>query len=203
MPIEWDEKPIGTIDRRLARDDKVLVIGNDAHFSARAGRLTREALAESKQGPKKRRSRQLTPEELRAIHQRQEENGLLGEQFVLTSEKEILTDAGRSDLADRVDWVSKRSVSEGYDISSFDPITGESRFIEVKSSAGSSRTFDISANEWNKARELGSQYYIYRVTNVRSTPAIGAAFQNPVRLESAGHLKISASGWRVMIVTTP
>ncbi len=202
LRVEWDEDDIGTVYRRMARDN-VLVLDNYAYRAPRTGRLTRQALTESKQGPKKRRPRQITPEELRAIHQRQEENGLLGEQFVLSSEKRMLTGAGRSDLADRVDWVSKRSVGEGYDIRSFDPNTEESRFIEVKSSDGSNRTFDVSANEWSKARELGRQYYIYRVVNVRGVATIDAVLQDPVRLEREGHLEISASGWHVTIVTMP
>lgn len=202
LHAEWDEEPIGTLDRRTAIND-VLVLNNNAYRSARIGRLTREALTESKQGPKKRHPRQFTPEELRAIQQRQEENGVLGEQFVFTFEKQMLTEAGRADFAARVDWVSKRSVGEGYDISSFDPSTEEPRFIEVKSSEGSGRAFEISANEWNKARELGRRYCIYRVINVRSIPAIDAVFQDPVRLEREGHLEISPSGWRVTITPTP
>ena len=100
------------------------------------------------------------------------ENGLLGEELVIDYEKERLTRLGRSDLAEKIKWVSKEDDSIGYDIISFD--IGEfnevqEKYIEVKSSAeNDTYAFYISTNELKVMEILNKQYYIYRVYNVKS-----------------------------------
>src|SRR5206468_12124174 len=98
-----------------------------------------------------------------------EENGRLGEEHVLNAERARLRRVS-PELAAKVRWISQESVAEGYDIISFEQ-TGEERFIEVKATAGQQNTFEMSDNEWQKACELGEQYVICRVTNVRDDPA--------------------------------
>lgn len=196
LPRGWDKDNIGEVKRRNAKGN-VLVLSRDEEIIIRTTHLSKKALKEVIDGAKKRRPRTLTPEEQRAIQQRQEQNGFLGEQFVVDYERKKLKRAGRDDLAAKVDWISRRSVSEGYDISSFDVKTGENKYIEVKSSERSGCTFDISANEWTRAKELGRKYYIYRVIDVRDDASIDLKLRNPVQLEKKGILEITASGWRV------
>ncbi|WP_306253079.1 DUF3883 domain-containing protein [Parvularcula sp. IMCC14364] len=62
--------------------------------------------------------------------------GLLGEQYALLMERRSLNDNGRSDLANRVRWVSQEDGDgAGYDIRSFTP-QGDDRLIEVKTTNG-------------------------------------------------------------------
>ncbi len=99
-------------------------------------------------------------------------NGLLGEELVIGYEKERLTKLGRSDLAEKIRWVSKEDDSTGYDIISFD--IGEfnnicEKYIEVKSTEeNDTNAFYISENELNVMEKLKNQYFIYRVYNVKS-----------------------------------
>ena len=58
--------------------------------------------------------------------------GRSGESWVVELEKRTLINAGRKDLAERVDWVSDRlGDGLGYDIVSSDEL-GADKFIEVK-----------------------------------------------------------------------
>lgn len=99
-------------------------------------------------------------------------NGLLGEELVITYEKERLTKLGREDLADKIKWVSKEDDTTGYDIISFD--IGEfndvhEKYIEVKSTEeNDTNAFYISVNELRAMEMLKKQYYIYRVYNVKT-----------------------------------
>lgn len=89
--------------------------------------------------------------------------GNRGEAIVLSMEHKRLQDAGRPDLAEKIQHTSDKSDGDGYDILSFE-IDDSSRHIEVKAtSAGNlERGFYISANELEKAKALDN-YYIYFV----------------------------------------
>jgi hypothetical protein len=143
-------------------------------------------------------TRKISPEELRSIHARQEQNGWLGEEIVYNHEREVLDLVGHSNLSRLVKWVSRSSVGEGYDIESFDPLTGEPRYIEVKSCEGALKTFEVTANEWKKAALLGSNYFVYCVSNVRRGAAVHI-LRDPCRLEQDGGLRRDASSWRVHV----
>jgi hypothetical protein len=140
----------------------------------------------------------LTPEQLELIRRRCEENGKLGEQFVLDYERKRLRKLDREDLAGRVEWTSRLSVGEGYDIRSFEK-DGTDRLIEVKTTESTGRTFVITSQEWATAARLGSRYWIYRVTGIRGTPKL-IFLQDPVKLEIEERLKRSADRWKVTIV---
>jgi hypothetical protein len=196
----WFTQQIGSVQRQRAAGE-VLVLDRSSELTRTGARLTDRALDELREETRnRRRPRDLTPGELCAIRQRQEENGNIGEQFVYDAEKRTLRAAGRGALANKVDWVSRRTVSAGYDIGSFDPQTGRPRFIEVKSSERACRTFDASANEWRVAEEHGDDYFFYTVMNVREKPQIGARLRNPHNLLKNGDLRCVASGWRFTIV---
>lgn len=173
-------------------------------MDAPASRGTRRRVAATtvtayEEGDAKRLKRaKLTPEQLLEIKRRCEQNGLLGEEYVVNLERKRLRRLGRNDLADRVDWVSLRSVSEGYDIVSFDGNTARRRYIEVKSTSGKGRTVDVSLNEWATAEAKRSRYFIYRVTEVTKKP-VCREYCDPVRLEDEGCIERTANGWRVRL----
>lgn len=197
---DWSTKDLGDIEKSKATGTE-LVLTRDTELKLKTAALTTNALEEiaSKATGKKRRGKKLSPEELKAIQQRLEENGFLGEQFVFEEEKKVLKRKGRHDLAEKVDWISKRSVGEGYDILSYDSKTNLEKYIEVKSSEGNGSIFDISVNEWNVAEQYKDQYFIYRVTNVRAEPTIDHKLKNPIKLAKNGKLEVTPSGWRVNI----
>ena len=152
--------------------------------------------AYEKNDVRKLRKAGLSPEQFQAIKRICDENGLLGEQYVLDVERTRLRRAGRDDLADTVEWTSQVSVNTGYDIHSFET-DGSDRLIEVKSTSGTGRTFDISSNEWETAATHGSRYFIYRVFSVRSSRPNHEVIENPCELEKQGKLSKTPSGFRV------
>lgn len=139
----------------------------------------------------------LGPEALLELKRQMEENGRLGEEFVLNTERRALRRAGRPDLAAKVKWVSQSSVFAGYDISSFEP-SGRPKWIEVKATSGTHRVFEMSDHEWRTACRAGPKYYIYRVTSVRATPSLEVV-RDPRALERSGSITKTASGWRVRL----
>ncbi|MGA9997694.1 MAG: DUF3883 domain-containing protein [Pyrinomonadaceae bacterium] len=147
---------------------------------------------------KKLKRAKITPERLLDIKRRCEENGYIGEEFVLNYERRRLRRAGKNDLAAKVQWVSLQSVVEGYDILSYE-INGDERWIEVKSTSKRGRTFEMSNNEWRTAMDVGDKYYIYRVTDVLTSPQV-KEYRNPYLLESQGLIQKSPSGWWVTLL---
>lgn len=141
--------------------------------------------------------KKISPEEFLELKRRMEENGRLGEEFVLNHERRALRNAGKVRLAANVRWVSQESVCEGFDILSFEA-NGDEKWIEVKSTSGSLRTFEISDHEWRTCCSAGAKYYIYRVTNVRNKPKI-ESIRDPKQLEAQGRITKSATGWRVTL----
>jgi hypothetical protein len=116
--------------------------------------------------------------------------GDAGEQVVLTYEKNRLTNLGRLDLADRIQWHAKELDFVGWDISSFDP-DGTEIFVEVKSSVGKSiSAVNLTVNEWDAARDPArrDRYYIYVVTSALSDKPIIERMQNPASYVDRGEL---------------
>ncbi|MBM3203717.1 DUF3883 domain-containing protein, partial [Candidatus Woesearchaeota archaeon] len=144
------------------------------------------------------RKRQISPDRFSLVQRTAEQNGLLGEEFVLDHERKSLRRAGRADLADVVKWVSRISVCEGFDILSYSA-NGEEKWIEVKSTAGKSRVFEMSDNEWQTCSQAGTKYFIYRVTSVTSGKPSLEIVQNPAALEAGGQISKTPTGWRVTL----
>ena len=90
--------------------------------------------------------------------------GLRGEEFVLAHERNRLAQAGRHDLADRVEHVSvTQGDGLGYDILSFDP-QGHARRIEVKTTRSDiTRPFYVSKNELEVSGQDSATYTLYRL----------------------------------------
>lgn len=98
-----------------------------------------------------------------AREQRNRDLGLAGELLVMAHEQKRLRDAGRNDLAARVEHVALSDSAAGYDILSFE-LDGSEKFIEVKTTTGpASTSFYISENEVNVSRQLQELYWLYRV----------------------------------------
>jgi len=97
--------------------------------------------------------------------------GQSGEDLVLNFEKTRLVAAGRTDLANEVEWVAKtQGDGLGYDIRSF-TIEYEERFIEVKTTNFDRQTpFMITANELAFSRENPDQYKLYRLFDFAKKP---------------------------------
>lgn len=140
----------------------------------------------------------LTPEEFEAIRRRWAEIGEKGEYFAFRHEKRRLRTAGRDDLAERVDWVSRKAVGRGYDIESFET-DGTPRLIEVKATSGRGMTFFMSDNEWEIATHRAEQYYIYRIIEVDDQPRIANIMRNPVHAEEEGNLVRVSTGWKISL----
>ena len=109
--------------------------------------------------------------------QRESNNRKLGERgeaFVLEYERYRMSQAGREDLIEEVEWSSKvKGDGLGYDIRSFDPATDKERYIEVKTTnSGKYQPFFISKNEVSYSRDYADQYSLYRVYQFRSDPRL-------------------------------
>lgn len=101
------------------------------------------------------------------------EIGLKGEKKVVEHERIVLKEAGRPTLAARVRHISTelRGGGKGYDVLSFDPLTGEKRHIEVKTTKdGQRKDFFITANELRFARKNPKTWRLYRVFDVDGDP---------------------------------
>src|SRR5439155_6930888 len=99
------------------------------------------------------------------------ELGWAGERLVLQYETAQLRSMRWDELANRVRHISEiEGDGAGFDIHSFEP-SGESKYIEVKTTRGAVRTpFYLSSNELAFAQLKGSQFHLYRVYEYLDTP---------------------------------
>ncbi len=100
--------------------------------------------------------------------------GLIGENIILKIEKDRLINSKQIELvqkANEVEWSSKdQGDGLGYDIKSFDIKDGEivNKYIEVKTTVGQDKDFEITINEVEKSKYLNINglYAIARVYNL-------------------------------------
>jgi hypothetical protein len=118
--------------------------------------------------------------------------GRAGEERVLVHERASLRAAGRTDLAERIRWVSHLDGDgAGYDILSFDS-AGRDRLIDVQTTNGWERTpFPITRNELAVAEERRSDWHLMRLWNFAREPK---AFELRPPLEA--HLSLMATGFQ-------
>lgn len=118
--------------------------------------------------------------------------GRAGEERVLAHERASLLAAGRTDLAERIRWVSQvDGDGAGYDILSFDT-DGSDRLIEVKTTNGWERTpFHITRNELAVADERRDDWRLVRVWNFAREPK---AFE--LRPPLQAHLSLMATAYQ-------
>lgn len=121
-----------------------------------------------------------------------------GEKIVLDIEKERLIELGRTDLANRIERVSLKSDSLGYDILSYDS-DGKKRYIEVKatSSKVGNANFFYTVNELFTA-QTADNYFIYMVYDVTSEAPKVWAIKNPFNPENKNAIRIPVN-FRVTI----
>ncbi len=100
--------------------------------------------------------------------------GKLGEEFVYHLERLRLKEAGRDDLASKVQWVAQ-SIGDGlgFDILSFDDADDSERMLEVKATVlGKFFPFYVTANEVRCSGDIPDQYHLFRVFNMGREPQI-------------------------------
>jgi hypothetical protein len=92
--------------------------------------------------------------------------GQRGEEFVLEFERKRLHDAGRRDLAVRVEWTAQvKGDGAGYDIESFSE-NGRPRLIEVKTTGlAKYHPFIVTGNEVRCSQARPDEFHLYRVFN--------------------------------------
>lgn len=97
--------------------------------------------------------------------------GEAGEHFIFEYEKMRLSLAGRDDLAQKVQWVSKElGDGLGYDIVSFTN-TGQRLYLEVKTTRGKKAApFFVSSNEVIVSEEKGDAYRLVRLYGYPTKP---------------------------------
>ena len=122
------------------------------HFEKRIDTITRIALLKNKKKTEKRLLEEL---------ERQRQEGLAGELFVLEYEKKRLN--GHSSIC-KIKQVSLIDVTAGFDIISFDNLESKylNRYIEVKTYKGKPH-FHWSINEINVSRIRSEHYFLYLV----------------------------------------
>jgi hypothetical protein len=113
--------------------------------------------------------------------QRDSAVGLRGEELVMLHERAYLSSIGRSDLASKVQWVSRDADGYGYDVLSFDE-DGNEKYIEVKTTtlARDKQPFDVSKNEVETSNDKGDQYWIYRIYDLEGDQPKVYKTQGPV-----------------------
>lgn len=124
-----------------------------------------------------------------------------GEKIVMDLERKRLTDVGRKDLVKKIERVSLKSDSLGYDILSFEK-DGAKRFIEVKATRSKigSANFFYTANELQTAQKYDN-YFIYMVYDVTSESPKVWAIKNPFNPENKNTVKTPIN-YRVTINAT-
>lgn len=108
-----------------------------------------------------------------------------GEKVVMDLEIKKLQEAGRKDLAKKVERVSLTSDTYGYDILSFE-VDGTEKYIEVKATRAKvgSANFFFTANELREAKQ-SKNYFIYMVYDVVSVSPKVWVIKNPFNPENA------------------
>lgn len=100
--------------------------------------------------------------------------GRWGEEFVVELERARLRDAGRDDLARRVDWVAS-TVGDGlgFDVLSFDEADGSERLVEVKTTGlAKYHPFHVTATEVRCSEEVADRFQLYRVFDFARSPRV-------------------------------
>lgn len=178
----WQDSIVGTKD---APDSFLIPVGTSPTLS--------------NQYPPKELEQMLNLAEKFDVAGRDERNralGEAGEARVLAHERAFLKSKGRSDLADKVRWVSKEDGDgAGYDIASFAP-DGGNRLIEVKTTNGWERTpFFITRNELSVSDELRSEWLLFRLWDFSRAPK---AFEIRPPLES--HVSLEATVFQAKFI---
>lgn len=150
--------------------EEVKLPGEKSYLAALVEAPTREELVRGPVSAKQRLPRKF---DFAARDEANRKLGRAGEQWVIEFEQQRLTDLGRPELFQRLDWVADtQGDGAGFDILSFDDET-KNRFIEVKTTNGSvGASFLVSHNELEFSKEVAEQFYLYRVFQFRDGPRL-------------------------------
>ncbi|MCK4323208.1 MAG: DUF3883 domain-containing protein [Armatimonadetes bacterium] len=100
-----------------------------------------------------------------------EQTGLAGEEYVLQSQRRVLREAGRTDLAEKVEHVAATGTDQGYDIRSY-TIEGVEIHIEVKTTERTGEAeFVLSSTERRRA-EADSNWCVHFVRLSTGQPSV-------------------------------
>jgi hypothetical protein len=91
----------------------------------------------------------------------------------------------------------------GYDITSLDLNSGELRLIEVKGLGGSTGNVLLTPNEKRVAEDRRDCYWLYIVTDCKSTPVLQEPIKDPARLEWHEVKKVDHYWLRIDAATHP
>jgi hypothetical protein len=114
-------------------------------------------------------NRKITLKQLERNLEQQKKIGDIAEEIVLNFEKNRLKNLGFEDESNKTKRISINFANAGYDIESFSGKTNDGlpdRFIEVKGTTKKEFDFHWSTNEINVAKNLGSNYWIYYVSEI-------------------------------------
>jgi len=117
----------------------------------------------------KKIKKKITLKQLEKNLEHQKKIGEIAEEIVLTFEKNRLKNLGFEDESNKTRRISVDFANAGYDIESFNGKTNDGlpdRFIEVKGTTKKELDFHWSINEINVAKNLGSNYWIYYVSEI-------------------------------------
>jgi hypothetical protein len=98
----------------------------------------------------------------------------MGEKFVVDVERQQLRQAGRDDLARKVDLVAE-TIGDGlgFDVLSFEEVDESERYVEVKTTGlGIYFPFYVTANEVRCSEDMAVRYYLYRVFDFSRAPKV-------------------------------
>lgn len=122
----------------------------------------------------RRRARKPVFVDFALLAEAKRETGRRGEELIVAHERRRLLEAGRADLAARVEHVAvTQGDGLGYDVRSYD-LEGRELLIEVKSTGGNDTSFFLSVNELETSRKNPETFRIYRVVNLDSDPTFYA-----------------------------
>lgn len=107
------------------------------------------------------------------LEQANQRVGKIGESIAMEYERWRLVHAGKESLADKIEWVSQtRGDGLGYDILSRNS-NGTDRYIEVKTTKLTKEApFYFSAPEFDFSKRTGSDYFLYRIFNLKTDPKL-------------------------------
>lgn len=100
--------------------------------------------------------------------------GRLGEEFTVALERKRLIEAGRNDLAARIEWVADtRGDGLGFDILSFTESDDSERYVEAKTTGSGKHTpFIVTANEVNCSNAEPKRFHLYRLFDFSKQPRL-------------------------------
>ena len=109
--------------------------------------------------------------------------------FAVEVERRRLLEAGRDDLAARVEWIAETyGDGLGFDVLSLDGVDDSEWWIEVKTTGlGKHFPFYVSANEVRCSEDCPERFRLYRVFDFARQPrvyVVGGALSRECRLEA-------------------